>query len=102
MDFCSLPAKIYARKLFLEFTRETSPIVKSQSIIEGENMEIKKDGVVSTLLAPIAIPKMFRAKQAFPREMIPPEKIPEVVESTPDWRRCPSRKTWNLTQKGRC
>ena len=44
-------------------------------------MEIKKDGVVSTLLAPIALPKMFRAKQTFPRETIPPEKIPDVVES---------------------
>lgn len=44
-------------------------------------MEIKKDGVVSALLAPIALPKMFRAKQTFPRETIPPEKIPQVVEA---------------------
>lgn len=44
-------------------------------------MEIKKDGVVSALLAPIALPKMFRARQTFPRETIPPERIPEVVEA---------------------
>lgn len=44
-------------------------------------MEIKKDGVVSALLAPIALPKMFRAKQTFPRDAIPPEKIPQVVEA---------------------
>lgn len=44
-------------------------------------MEIRKDGVVSALLAPIALPKMFRAKQTFPRETISPDKIPEVVEA---------------------
>lgn len=44
-------------------------------------MEIKKDGVVSALLAPIEIPKMFRARQTFPRETISPEDIPGVVEA---------------------
>lgn len=44
-------------------------------------MEIRKDGVVSALLAPIALPKMFRAKQTFPRETISPDAIPEVVEA---------------------
>lgn len=44
-------------------------------------MEIRKDGVVSALLAPVALPKMFRAKQTFPRETISPDTIPEVVEA---------------------
>ena len=44
-------------------------------------MEIRKDGVVSALLAPIELPRMFRAKQTFPRETISPEKIPQVVEA---------------------
>ena len=44
-------------------------------------MEIRKDGVVSALLAPVALPKMFRAKQTFPRETISPDAIPEVVEA---------------------
>ena len=44
-------------------------------------MEIRNDGVVSALLAPIAVPKMFRAKQTFPRETILPEDIPAVVEA---------------------
>lgn len=43
-------------------------------------MKIKKDGVVSSLLAPVPIPRMFRAKQTFPRESIAPEDIPIVVE----------------------
>lgn len=43
-------------------------------------MEIKKDGVVSALLAPVPIPRMFRAKQTFPREVISPEEIPTAVE----------------------
>lgn len=44
-------------------------------------MEIRKDGAVSALLAPIPLPKMFRAKQTFPRESISPDRIPEVVEA---------------------
>lgn len=44
-------------------------------------MKIKKDGVVSTIPAPIALPKMFHAKHIYPRETIPPEKIPEVIEA---------------------
>lgn len=43
-------------------------------------MEIKKNGVVSALLEPVAIPRMFRAKQTFPRETISPDDIPAVVE----------------------
>lgn len=43
-------------------------------------MEIKKDGVVSALLAPVPLPRMFRARQTFPREVITPEEIPGVVE----------------------
>ena len=38
-----------------------------------------KGGVVSALLAPVELPKMFRAKQTFPRPVILPEEIPEVV-----------------------
>ena len=44
-------------------------------------MEIKKDGIVSALLAPIEIPKMFRARQVFPRDTIDPADIPAVVEA---------------------
>ncbi len=42
-------------------------------------MEIKKGGVVSKLLADVAIPKMFRAKQIFPRPIIMPEEIPGII-----------------------
>lgn len=42
-------------------------------------MEIKKGGVVSKLLADVSIPKMFRAKQIFPRPIITPEEITGVV-----------------------
>lgn len=41
--------------------------------------EIKHDGVVSRLLKDIPVPKMFRARQTFPREVISPEEIPGVV-----------------------
>lgn len=44
-------------------------------------MEIKKNGVVSALLAPVPLPRMFRAKQTFPREVIAPEEIPAAVEA---------------------
>ena len=43
-------------------------------------MEIKQGGVVSRLLADVAIPRMFRAEQVFPREHIAPGEIPSVVE----------------------
>lgn len=43
-------------------------------------MEIKRDGIVSALLAPVPLPRMFRAKQTFPREVILPEEIPAAVE----------------------
>lgn len=42
-------------------------------------MDIKKGGIVSKLLESVSIPKMFRAKQTFPRPLITPDKIPEVV-----------------------
>lgn len=41
--------------------------------------EIRNDGVVSKLLKDIPVPKMFRARQTFPREVITPEEIPGVV-----------------------
>ena len=42
-------------------------------------MEVKRGGVVSKLLENVKIPKMFRAKQSFPRPRISPEDIPGVV-----------------------
>ena len=42
-------------------------------------MQIKKGGVVSKLLEDVYIPKMFHAKQTFPRPVITPEKIPGVL-----------------------
>ena len=42
-------------------------------------MDVKKGGVVSKLLENVYIPKMFRAKQTFPREVIKPAEIPAVV-----------------------
>jgi hypothetical protein len=42
-------------------------------------MQIKKGGVVSKLLEDVYIPKMFRARQIFPRIVIMPEEIPGVV-----------------------
>lgn len=42
-------------------------------------MEIKKGGVVSQLLENVYIPKMFRAKQRFPRQKIVSEDIPGIV-----------------------
>lgn len=41
--------------------------------------EIQSNGKVSELLHDVSIPKMFHARQTFPREMIRPEDIPEVV-----------------------
>jgi len=43
-------------------------------------MEIKRGGAVSRLLADVPIPRMFRAEQNFPREVIPRENIPGVME----------------------
>lgn len=42
-------------------------------------MEPKKGGVVSKLLENVHIPKMFKVRQVFPRPLIKPEEIPEVV-----------------------
>lgn len=42
-------------------------------------MEPKKGGVVSKLLENVHIPKMFKVRQIFPRPLIKPEEIPEVV-----------------------
>lgn len=42
-------------------------------------MEIKQGGTVSRLLTDVPIPKMFLARQTFPRETILPEDIPGVV-----------------------
>lgn len=42
-------------------------------------MNIKMGGKVSELLHDVDIPKMFHARQVFPREMILPEEIPAVV-----------------------
>ena len=41
--------------------------------------EIQSNGKVSELLRDVSIPKMFHARQTFPREMIRPEDIPAVV-----------------------
>lgn len=44
-------------------------------------MEVKRGGVVSKLLENVDIPKMFRAKQVFPRPRIAPDEISKVVFS---------------------
>ena len=44
-------------------------------------MKVTKGGTVSGLLREIPIPRMFHAKQTFPRAVIRPEEIPEVVEA---------------------
>ena len=44
-------------------------------------MQIIQGGVVSKLLESVKIPRMFRAKQVFPRETIKPEDIPAKVFS---------------------
>lgn len=43
-------------------------------------MEIKKGGVVSKLLEDVPVPKMFRVRQNFPRPIIQPGDIPEIVK----------------------
>ena len=42
-------------------------------------MEIKRGGVVSHLLEGVPLPRMFRARQDFPRPVIPPQDIPAAV-----------------------
>ena len=44
-------------------------------------MEVKKGGVVSALLAGVPIPKMFKAKQIFPRPCITAQDIPAAVKA---------------------
>ena len=51
-------------------------------------MRIKKGGVVSKLLEDVYIPKMFHAKQIFPRLVIMPEEIPRVVFTELSNERC--------------
>lgn len=42
-------------------------------------MNVVRGGTVSKLLEPVEIPKMFHARQTFPREVMEPEKIPEII-----------------------
>ena len=42
-------------------------------------MKIVNGGTVSKLLSDVPIPRMFRAKQTFPREVISPEEIPAKI-----------------------
>ena len=42
-------------------------------------MNIVNGGTVSKLLSGVPIPRMFRAKQTFPREVISPEEIPAKI-----------------------
>jgi hypothetical protein len=42
-------------------------------------MEIKKGGTVSRLVKDVPIPRMFKVRQIFPRPVIKPEEISEVV-----------------------
>ena len=44
-------------------------------------MKIVQGGTVSQLLSGVAIPKMFRAEQKFPRESIKPSDIPAKIFS---------------------
>jgi hypothetical protein len=43
-------------------------------------VEIKKAGIVSTLLKDVYIPRMFKVRQVFPRPVIDPEEIPQIIE----------------------
>ena len=43
-------------------------------------MKVTKGGTVSRRLADVQIPKMFHARQTFPRQSIAPEDIPGIVE----------------------
>lgn len=42
-------------------------------------MEIKRGGVVSRLLEGVPLPRMFQARQDFPRPVIQPQDIPAAV-----------------------
>lgn len=42
-------------------------------------MKVVAGGMVSKLLEDTPIPRMFHARQSFPRDMIPPEEIPGVI-----------------------
>jgi hypothetical protein len=42
-------------------------------------LEVKNNGVVSKLLKDVYIPKMFKVRQVFPRPVIRPEDIPEII-----------------------
>lgn len=42
-------------------------------------MNVVRGGTVSKLLEPVEIPEMFHARQTFPREVMEPEKIPEII-----------------------
>lgn len=44
-------------------------------------MKITHGGIVSQLLANVPIPRMFRARQTFPREVINPQDIPAKIAS---------------------
>ncbi|MBQ9388706.1 MAG: DUF2088 domain-containing protein [Synergistaceae bacterium] len=44
-------------------------------------MKIKQGGTVSKLLSEVEIPRMFRVKQKFPRQVINPSDIPKVINS---------------------
>ena len=44
-------------------------------------MNIRHNGTVSRLLAEVPIPRMFRASQTFPREVITPQDIPAKIFS---------------------
>ena len=43
-------------------------------------MKVVKNGTVSALLTDVQIPRMFHARQTFPKHFIAPEEIPSVVE----------------------
>jgi hypothetical protein len=43
-------------------------------------VEVKKDGIVSKLLKDVYIPKMFKVRQIFPRPVIHPQEIPEIIK----------------------
>ncbi len=46
---------------------------------EVHSMQVHPGGTVSRLLADVPIPPMFRARQTFPRPVLTPQEIPEVI-----------------------
>lgn len=44
-------------------------------------MNIRQGGTVSKLLSGVKIPRMFRVKQKFPRQVINPSDIPKIINS---------------------